>query len=996
MSIRRPWLVAAAMMIAAASPSTSAAQAASDSSGSPSPTRATRGRTSPSSGAVALTLEGGGSLGSYEAGLSWAIVEAFRQRRAMDGTGTKGPAAVPRSVTRLPRLDMIASAGASAGSINALLASVAWCSDAPPQPAESSAFWKAWISTGLSELRPEPRSPGWAERAVFSRVHFRDFVLPEIHRAWSTGGSVPDCQVTFGATVTKFETDSVEVANALYARNQRFASAAVVRPPARAGEQPRFTQPVLGAQSFGPTDYVVRLPDRNGEVDASDIERLVIASSAYPLAFEPFGLRSCRGRASSTSGASCTAYDSTAFLDGGVFDNGPLALAYDLAHATEPRRAQQGLYLLYVTPDRRRFAGDPRRDMHLFRERAGDAAAQKLGITRRPEGVDAGLTIISNFVPAAREYELQLAARMLPQTTQLEQQLSKRDAAMAIAQENERRMKALADSEHAAHARVETETDSTWKALLAGEVGERRLAQRAAAFCRVTPAECGSPTMIDSVIAQFGVDSTPPPPVWPILPVKEPTVAPATPRDSVPDASFEHLFFVSTRWHPLAGEWLSHFGAFLGQPLREYDYWVGAYDGLTLIARDAICGVAAPGAVESPRVSSRDSSCAVNALRAMIDDPPIALSESGRMALNALFRAEHPEGVSLASRDDGTRDREPRRSREVVATTEHDVVLLAVIDAMNARMLDDSRELSSCKSGSFVERSACKQGIEAFFHDLRENKQAMEALERSAANCDKARPLTDGCFADETFVRIVKHPGAELDKITEFVLHRLDETTPIDGSTKAFVLIANAAYYSTNESQRSGIDYGSTSLPSSLYSASCDSFSVASPTLRHLRSCSQKALRFYPSSVGLPLFPSSAQYAEWTVRYNWAGGWAVGAVARLMTSNGRRLDNTQKSPRMIEVPGIRAEYKTGNILVPTIGIETGYWMDSAHRPFGQPAAARASYGATVTALASKLRFSVTRIPDGYRADRSSQKWLWTGGIGDVNGMVYWLWRLTTE
>jgi len=992
MSICRPLLVAAALMLAAVSPTTSAAQAASGESTAPRPAN-----NAASSGAVALTLEGGGSLGSYEAGLSWAIVEAFRQRRAMDGaSGARaGTASFPRSLARLPRLDMVASAGASAGSVNALLASVAWCSDAPPQLAENSAFWKAWISTGFSELRPEPRTAGWAERAVLSRTHFRDFVLPEIHRAWRTGGSVPDCQVAFGATVTRFDPDSVEVANALYARNQRFASAAMVRPPSRNGEEPRFSQPPVGTQSFGPTDYLVRLPDRGGEIDASDVERLVIASSAYPLAFEPSGLRHCRGPRPQTASSGCISFDSTDFLDGGVFDNGPLALAYDLAHANEPQRAQKGLYLLYVTPDRRRFDGDSRRDMHFFRERAGDAAARKLGIARRPEGVDAGLTIVSNFIPAAREYELQLAARMLPQTTTLEQQLGKRDAAIAVALENERRSKALADSEHASHSRAEMETDSAWKALLAGEVSERRIQQRFGAMCRVTPAECGTATTLDSVIVQFGVDSTAPPPVQPVVPVKEPAPPARAVLDSTPVANFAHSFFVSTRWHPLAGEWLSHFGAFLGQPLREYDYWVGVYDGLTLIARDAICGVAAPGAVEAPSsTASRDSSCVAGALREMIDDPPIALSNSGRLALNALFRAEHRADVTLASNNARSRDRESRRG--AFASTEHDVVLLAVIDAMNARMRDDVAKVPSCKSGSFVERSACRQGIEAFFHDLRDNGPAMEALERSAENCDKAKPLTEGCFADEDFVRIVKHPGAELDKITEFVLHRLDETTPLDGKTKALVLIANAAYYSTNESQRSGLDFGSTSLPSSLYSAACDSFSVMQPKITQLRRCSQKALRFYPSSVGIPLFPSSAQYAEWTARYNWPGGWSIGGVARLMTSNGRRLDNTEKSPRMIEVPGVRVERKTGNILLPTIGVEAGYWMDSAHRLFGQPAAARATYGATATVLASKLRFSVARIPDGYRGDGSTQKWLWTGGLGDVNGMVYWLWRLTTE
>src|SRR5689334_20804533 len=80
-------------------------------------------------GAVALTIEGGGSLGAYEAGMSWALVEAFRQRRMLDSTVTLAgrTSREPNLLARLPRLDLVASASAPAGSINALLASISWC-----------------------------------------------------------------------------------------------------------------------------------------------------------------------------------------------------------------------------------------------------------------------------------------------------------------------------------------------------------------------------------------------------------------------------------------------------------------------------------------------------------------------------------------------------------------------------------------------------------------------------------------------------------------------------------------------------------------------------------------------------------------------------------------------------------------------------------------------------------------------------------------------------
>ena len=58
---------------------------------------------------VALTISGGVSLGSYEAGLTWAIVQYLR---VSDNAS-----------------DLAAVTGASAGAANALMAAAMWCED---------------------------------------------------------------------------------------------------------------------------------------------------------------------------------------------------------------------------------------------------------------------------------------------------------------------------------------------------------------------------------------------------------------------------------------------------------------------------------------------------------------------------------------------------------------------------------------------------------------------------------------------------------------------------------------------------------------------------------------------------------------------------------------------------------------------------------------------------------------------------------------------------
>src|SRR5438067_5307588 len=75
----------------------------------------------------ALTISGGVSLGAYEAGLNWALVRFMRLREL------EFKADDPRAFLRSRGPELVAVTGASAGSINALLAAPLWCEagDAP-------------------------------------------------------------------------------------------------------------------------------------------------------------------------------------------------------------------------------------------------------------------------------------------------------------------------------------------------------------------------------------------------------------------------------------------------------------------------------------------------------------------------------------------------------------------------------------------------------------------------------------------------------------------------------------------------------------------------------------------------------------------------------------------------------------------------------------------------------------------------------------------------
>ena len=104
---------------------------------------------------AALTIEGGGTLGAYEGGMTWALLEVFRRRRIVEL-----PESVRKSIGLVPLepvadsllralsvYEIHAIAGASAGSINAFIAANRWCSLDPFVTEDSSSFWSVWTET---------------------------------------------------------------------------------------------------------------------------------------------------------------------------------------------------------------------------------------------------------------------------------------------------------------------------------------------------------------------------------------------------------------------------------------------------------------------------------------------------------------------------------------------------------------------------------------------------------------------------------------------------------------------------------------------------------------------------------------------------------------------------------------------------------------------------------------------------------------------------------
>lgn len=252
---------------------------------------------------LSLTISGGVSLGAYEAGLlHYALAWLDANQRPFE--------------VRL-------ATGTSAGSINALLAVLTHCGSGETRLFDSL-FWKTWIPLGFDELY---RKSDVEMRSAFSR-QWIDRTTQELAERWQSGAD-GSCDVVLGISATRVIPRNVEMAGgALQVPRveEHFALHLQGRGP---GKPPRLTN-YVDAKGAGDT---LLLPEgAGGEVPFAALCDLLLASSAFPLAFAPVELAHCvAARGHGPPRCPEAAVQKAYFIDGGLFDNTPLRQAAWLA-----------------------------------------------------------------------------------------------------------------------------------------------------------------------------------------------------------------------------------------------------------------------------------------------------------------------------------------------------------------------------------------------------------------------------------------------------------------------------------------------------------------------------------------------------------------------------------------------------------------------------------------------------------------------------------------
>ncbi|MFN8791201.1 MAG: hypothetical protein ACK5Y2_07075 [Bdellovibrionales bacterium] len=217
--------------------------------------------------------------------------------------------------------------GASAGAINGLISVLSMCKPATPVITETL-NWKMWTELGIDQLAdPEKVS----STALFNRVGLKA-CTDQIRQDFMKGLS-EDCDLVLGIAVTRKQPVAIKVRPGLsYSRHHEFF---VIRIQGQGlGKAPRLSNFPLNEKD----GHQLYLPfNQKGFDDYSLLESVFTASAQFPLAFPSAMLTYCDFESTKPAQA-CTSdrVQTAEFIDGGIFDNTPVYLAYRISNALLP------------------------------------------------------------------------------------------------------------------------------------------------------------------------------------------------------------------------------------------------------------------------------------------------------------------------------------------------------------------------------------------------------------------------------------------------------------------------------------------------------------------------------------------------------------------------------------------------------------------------------------------------------------------------------------
>ena len=456
------------------------------------------------------------------------------------------------------------------------------------------------------------------------------------------------------------------------------------------------------------------------------------------------------------------------------------------------------------------------------------------------------------------------------------------------------------------------------------------------------------------------------------------TLARSLARDRVMPREFIR---VTDRYFPLFGEQLGAFGAFLGRPMREWDFYAGVYDGLHFAASDVICS--RDGAVlrRFGGVSEQDR-CTAQYLARLAGGRVFPLGAIGAYVLADMYKQEREQKLDPV--DDMPSHLE-RRDAERLR-------VLRGLTVVQRKQLYRTGK-SACDTKDWARALLCGGHLDSLMFDIKHDEPLFHTLERwsDEKQCDQASTLETPCLADDSFVSLVNDPAGEFKHRVGHVSTRLwrQEEDVRDRNKKAragmrktkeyssWVEFAEFVLRSYDWPARRGVDLDPSSIPPE----------GADKTKRFLTS-----LLPYHLSGGIGI---AGFEAGWTPLIHVGERWALQFPQGVMNMRETYLREESPTPRRLYlVSGAGFLYKPGGLVIPGIGLAARPILGSTRFKHRSIKATRVpldlvSAELSIYALAGKLRLSVYTVPPGIEARK---KYGVRAGVADLPGILYWIWR----
>ena len=250
---------------------------------------------------MALTISGGVSLGAYESGFLYLLNRQIVQSR---------------------KYNLKIVTGASAGAINGVVSILNNCRPLTDD-VQSSINWKIWTGLGIDQLTDIKKV---TSTSLFSRDGLTEYT-DQIRNEFLDGLS-SDCDLVLGIAVTRKKPKSQEIRPGLIShRHQEFFA---IRIKGRGlGKPPEIENFPIGKSGT----YQLYLPfNKSSENNYKLLESVFTASAQFPIAFAPLELSFCDFESiEPTSKCKDQFIEKADFIDGGLYDNTPADIAYNIS-----------------------------------------------------------------------------------------------------------------------------------------------------------------------------------------------------------------------------------------------------------------------------------------------------------------------------------------------------------------------------------------------------------------------------------------------------------------------------------------------------------------------------------------------------------------------------------------------------------------------------------------------------------------------------------------